>query len=146
MNLSQSDCEAKSESLSLSQYSNYTDPESEEQEQLSGYSLIDMNLMSDAMVSVQKCKKGKLLLREDYKERYGLKSSLYVECSNCKKRTFLLTSKNITDKGKSYDINRRAVFASLELGIGFNCLETFCAQLDLKCLGNKSITNSWTLF
>ena len=26
-----------------------------------------MNLMSDAMVSVHKCKKGKLLLREDYK-------------------------------------------------------------------------------
>ena len=74
-----------------------------------------MNLMSDAMVSVRKCEKGKLLLREDYKERYGLKSSLYVECSNCKKRTFLSTSKNITDKGKSYDINRRAVFASFKL-------------------------------
>ena len=92
------------------------------------------------MVNVRKCKKGKLLLREDYEERYGLKSSLYVECSNCKlkKRTFLPTSKNITDKGKSYDINRRAVFTSLELGIGFNGLETFCAHLDLKCLGDKS--------
>ena len=56
---------------SLSQYSNYTDPESEEQEQLSGYRLIDMNLMSDAIVNVHKCKKGKLLLREDYKDRYG---------------------------------------------------------------------------
>ena len=110
LNLSQSDCETKSESLSLSQYSNYTGPESEEQEQLSGYRLIDMNLMSDAMVSVHKSKKGKLLLREDYKERYGLKSSLCVECSICKNRTFLPTSKNITDKGKSYDINRRAVF------------------------------------
>ena len=61
-----------------------------------------------------------------------------AECSNCKKRTFLPTSKNITDKGKSYDINRRAVFASLELGIGFNGSETFCAHLDLKCLGDKS--------
>ena len=97
-----------------------------------------MNLMSDALVNVHKCKKGKLLLREDYKERYGLNSSLYVECSNCKKREFLLTSKNITDKGKSYDINWIAVFASLELGIGFNGLETFCAHLDLKCLGDKS--------
>ena len=77
-------------------------------------------------------------MREDYKERYGLKSSLYVECSNCKKRIFLPTSKNITDKGNSYDINRRTVFASLELGIGFNGLETFCAHLDLKCLGDKS--------
>ena len=76
------------------------------------------------MVNVNTCKKGKLLLREDYKERYGLKSSLYVESSNCKKRTFLPTSKNITDKGKSYYINWRAVFASLELGIGFNGLET----------------------
>ena len=90
------------------------------------------------MVSVHKCKKGKLLLREHCKERYSLKSSLYVECCDCKKRTFLPTSKNITDKGKSYDINRRAVFASLELGIGFNGLETFCTQLDLKCLGDKS--------
>ena len=83
-------------------------------------------------------KKGKLLLREDYKERYGLKSSLYVECSSCKNRTFLPTSKNITDEGKSYDINWRAVFAALELGIGFNSLETSCTRLDLKCLGNKS--------
>ena len=138
LNLSQSDCKTKSQSGSLSQYSNYTGPESEEQEQLCGYRLIDMNLMSDAMVNVHKRKKGKLLLREYYKERYRLKSSLCVECSSCKKRAFLPTSKNITDKGKSYDINRRAVFASLELSIGFNGLETFCAHLDLKCLGDIS--------
>ena len=73
-----------------------TGPESDKQEQLSGYRLIDMNLMSDAMVSVHKCKKGNLLLREYCKERYGLKSSLYVECSKSKKRTFLLTNNNIT--------------------------------------------------
>ena len=76
--------------LNLSQSN--THPESEEQEQLSGYRLIDMNLMNDATVNVHKCKKGKLLLREDYKERHDLKSSLYVECSNCKQRTFLPTS------------------------------------------------------
>ena len=34
-------------------------------------------------------------------------------------------------------LNLRAVFALLELGIGFISLETFCAQLDLKCLGDK---------
>ena len=88
LNLSQSNCETKSKSGSLSQYSNYTGPESEEQEQLSGYRLIDMNLMSDGMVNVQKCKKGKLLPKEDYKERYGLKSFLYVESSNCKREHF----------------------------------------------------------
>ena len=58
--------------------------------------------------------------------------------SSCNKRTFFPTSKNITDKGKSYDINRRAVVASVEPGIGFNGLGTFCAHLDLKCLGDKS--------
>ena len=101
-----------------------------------------MKLFSDAMVDVHKCKKGKLLLREDYKERYGLKSSLHVECSNCKRRTFLLKSK-IANQGKSYDKNRRAVFASLELGIGFAGLGTVCAQLDLKYLQEiNPITNS----
>ena len=73
LNLSQSDCETKSDSGSLTQYSNCTGPESEEQEQVSGYRLIYMNLMSDAMVDVHECKKGKLLLREDYKERLTLK-------------------------------------------------------------------------
>ena len=53
-----------------------------------------------------------------------MKSSLYLECSNCKTRTYFDTSASVND-GKSNDVNKRAAFFALESGIGYNGLEKF---------------------
>ena len=71
-------------------------------------------------------------------ERYGLMSSLCLECSHCHLRTFLPTSNNLAQPGKSYEINRRAVFCALELEIGFSGLETLCANLNHPCMAKTS--------
>eukprot|EP00112_Aurelia_sp_Birch-Aquarium-sp1_P017107 Seg3945.4 transcript_id=Seg3945.4/GoldUCD/mRNA.D3Y31 product="hypothetical protein" protein_id=Seg3945.4/GoldUCD/D3Y31 len=55
-----------------------------------GYRLIHIESLSNAIRDVYKCKKGHLTLRENYAKRFGLMSSLYIECSNCQKRHFCL--------------------------------------------------------
>ena len=111
----------------------------EESADQTGYRLIHIESLSNAIRNVHKCKRGHLTLREDYAKRFGLMSSLYIECSRCHKKTFLPTSNNIcTGRGKSYDVNRRAVHCALQLGIGFAGLETFCSTLNLPCLAETS--------
>ena len=67
---------------------------------------------------------GKLYLREDYQERFGLKSSLCLERSNCKRRSFIPTS-GIVNNGRSFDVSRRAVYLALDSGIGFGTISEY---------------------
>ena len=80
---------------------------------------------------------GKLYLREDYQEKFGLKSSLYLECSNCKRRSFIPTS-GIVNNGRSFDVNRRAVYSALDSGIGFSGLEKFTTIFNAEGLAKSS--------
>ena len=113
--------------------------EQQESADQTGYRLIHIESLSNAIRDVHKCKKGHLILKEEYAKRFGLMSSLYMECSRCHKKTFLPTSNNIcTGRGKSYDVNKRAVHCALQLGIGFAGLETFCSTLNLPCLAETS--------
>ena len=106
---------------------------------LTGYRLIDMEQLQDALNSAHKCKGGRLMLSEDYDKRCGLQSSLHFKCSNCKKKTTFSTSKSVaTKRGRSFDVNRRAVLSALHQGVGFTGLESFCAMLNLPCLDKKS--------
>ena len=106
---------------------------------ITSYRLINIDLLSKAMGDVHKCKAGHLTLKEDEAARYGLMSLLYVECSTCGKRTLLPTSSNICNgRGKSFDVNRRAVYCVLQLGIGFSGLETFCSSFNMPCLAETS--------
>ena len=106
---------------------------------LTGYRLIDMEQLQDALNSAHKCKGGRLMLSEDYDKRCGLKSSLHLKCSSCQKKTSFSTSKNVaTKRGRSFDANRRAVLSALHQGVGFRGLESFCALLNLPCLDKKS--------
>lgn len=77
---------------------------------------------------------GKLTLNEDYNERWGLRSSLFAECSKCKRRTFFRTSygdKTKNDTHQANDINRRMAFATCETGLSKAGLETICEILNM---------------
>ena len=79
---------------------------------------------------------GKLRIVENLNQRYGLSSSLYVCCSNCKLRTYFNTSKhdlNQTNWNSKHgvDVNRRSTFAACAVGIGRETLHTICDILNM---------------
>lgn len=49
-----------------------------------------------------------------------------------------MTSGNITKRGKSYDVNRRAVYHSIESGTGYEGLASFCEVMNMPCLSTRA--------
>ena len=60
-----------------------------------------------------------IILQENESGRAGLKSDLTITCSACDESISFQTSANITKRGKSFDVNKRAVYHSLESGTGY---------------------------
>ena len=77
---------------------------------------------------------GNLLLKENASSRAGLMSALSLECSSCEQATSLQTSATITQRGRSFDVNRRAVYHSLETGSGYEGLASFCSIMNMPCI------------
>ena len=75
-----------------------------------------------------------LTLEEDYSSRAGLMSCLSIHCSDCNESSPLETSVKITKRGKSFDVNRRAVYHSMETGTGYEGLDSLCAIMNMPCL------------
>ena len=74
---------------------------------------------------------GEILLREDPAASAGLCSTLYLCCSLCKHGTPFQTSSTCTEKGKSYDINKRMSCACISTGMGQDGLADLCAFLNM---------------
>ena len=62
---------------------------------------------------------GNLTIEENSSSCAELTSDLSIHCSACDQSTPWQTSPNITKKGKSFDVNRRAVYHAIESGTGF---------------------------
>ena len=77
---------------------------------------------------------GTLILQDDKTRRAGLMSELSLECNTCHESTPLSTSKSVTQRGTSYDINRRAVYHAIETGSGYEGLAAFCSIMNMPCL------------
>ncbi len=54
--------------------------------------------------------------------RAGLMSEFSVQCSECHSSTKMSTSIITSDKGRSFDVNRRVVYHALEAGGGYDSL------------------------
>ena len=61
-------------------------------------------------------------------------SELSLECNTCHESSPLSTSKSVTQRGTSYDINRRAVYHAIETGSGYEGLAAFCSIMNMPCL------------
>ena len=61
-------------------------------------------------------------------------SELSLECNTCHESSPLSTSKSVTQRGTSYDINRRAVYRAIETGSGYEGLAAFCSIMNMPCL------------
>lgn len=75
-----------------------------------------------------------LTVEENSAARAGLMSDLSLYCDGCDQSTSMQTSINITQRGKSYDVNRRAVYHALESGSGYEGLASFCGVMNMPCL------------
>ena len=60
------------------------------------------------------------------------------KCNICHESTSCGTSLSVSERGKSYDVNRRAVYHSLEAGSGYEGLITFCSIINMPCLSLPS--------
>ena len=83
------------------------------------------------------CILGHLNLKENSSMRSGLMSDLSVECSSCSEATSLKTS-SVTNQGQSFDVNRRAVYHSLETGGGYEGLVSFCSIMNMPCISSAA--------
>lgn len=79
-----------------------------------------------------------IILQENASGRAGLKSDLSLICTACDESTSLQTSANITKRGKSFDVNKRAVYHSLESGTGYEGLASFCGIMNMPCMSSCS--------
>ena len=76
---------------------------------------------------LHQCKRGKLTFIEDQARWYGNNSLLYVECSKCKKKVYLSTSGNHSERwnaSHAVDVNRRMVCSACEIGVGREAIAT----------------------
>ena len=64
-------------------------------------------------------------------KRTGLKSVLTLECSACDHSNSFATSTNAINQGKSQDVNRRAVYYSIESGSGYEGLASLCSVFNM---------------
>lgn len=81
---------------------------------------------------------GNLTIEENTGRRAGLMSDLSICCDGCDEDTTLHTSVNISKRGKSFDVNRRAVYHSIETGCGYEGLASFCSIMNMPCLSKRA--------
>ena len=58
--------------------------------------------------------------------------------SSCEESSSLPTSSGVTQRGKSYDINRRVVYRAIESGSGYEGLATFFGIMNMPCLSKPA--------
>lgn len=79
-----------------------------------------------------------LTLEENACSRAGLMSSLSFHCSDCSESTPLETSAKVINRGKSFDVNQRAVYHSIGTGSGYERLSSFCGIMTMPCMSKAA--------
>lgn len=99
-----------------------------------GYRFFHLSNVHQAFQESHKCKNAQILFIEDHAKRYGQSALFCLQCSKCKKKTYLPTSRSTGNSGDAIhttDINRRLVYAASETGIGREGMATICSILNM---------------
>ena len=80
-----------------------------------------------------KCKnpRSSLQLWQQDSKRAGLSESLFLKCSICEEKTFVKTSKCVSEENRHAEINMKVVQAGLLTGNGLSSLQRICTTLNL---------------
>ena len=65
-------------------------------------------------------------------------ADLRAKCSSCEEEVTLETSYDISTNGKCADVNRRAVYHSVESGGGYEGLASFCGIMNMPCMSKTA--------
>lgn len=84
------------------------------------------------------CLSGDFHLEENMSSRAGLMSEFSLVCSACDHTTSIKSSSCVTQRGRSFDVNRRAVYHSLETGGGYEGLSSFCTVMNMPCISKTA--------
>ncbi|EDO36644.1 predicted protein [Nematostella vectensis] len=132
------DGEFSSDDQSLSEFDSDHEEESGDDAEACEYRAVDLGCLSSYLSDVHRCEEGNLEIKETTSARAGLKSSFEVKCSSCHETETLTTSSQIHRRGKSFDVNRRVVYHSLESGNGYEGLASFCRVMNMPCISKAA--------
>jgi hypothetical protein len=111
-------------------YEEYNDCDLPEDQQKSGYVLMNIQSLKDFFAAATVCKhcKKSVELPENFEKRSGLSCELSLTC-NCAKASVFKTSPKL-QSGFS-EVNLRFVYALRSIGVGQQSAKLFCAIMDL---------------
>ena len=104
-----------------------------------GYRLISLASLQTYLVAIlgivcRLCHSDNLILCENEEKRHGLMSVLRLKCLDCKRYGKKLETSHLRPEqklgGRSYDVNRRAAFATMVIG-ETRSMEQFCAVMGM---------------
>ena len=107
-----------------------TDTPKQTDSKITGYRIIDVELLSDVieMLCCPACKMSNLRLHESFSKKKGLASFLTLKCESCDFENEFSSSRQA---GKGYDINRRLIYSMRSLGQGYCGIKKFTAHMNL---------------
>lgn len=108
----------------------------EDDNNATGYRLIDLDILSQIVVQYMRCPEchSELHLFEQVSKRWGFASILQLKCDNCPFTDCFSTSSELKVAGKGrnpFEVNRRTAMAFREIGNGHGDMTRFCAVMNM---------------
>lgn len=96
-----------------------------------GYVIVDLNILSQVLGDFLCCNLcgGQVNVEEDTSARNGLAAKIIINCTNCKSRKSIFTSKQC--KNNLHEVNIRLFYAMRAIGKGLSAAQIFCALMNL---------------
>ena len=106
---------------------------SQEKDWTDGYRLVYIKNIARAIEEFHRgvCQQADVILSDDISKRAGLNSHLQFHCLSCNTKVSMSTGKDVKRKKASFDVNRRAVFAAGEIGIGRESVSALCDIINM---------------
>ena len=106
----------------------------EELKNLNGFRLMDIAILAAVIESLRcsLCKQGHIVFEEDEKSKMGLASLFILKCTTRKcsfYKSFYTSDK--TNNSKAFEVNRRAVLATRNIGVGHQGLVKFACVMNM---------------
>ena len=99
-----------------------------------GFRFIDISVLASVFETLRcpLCKQGRAVLEEDDKAKMGLASLLILKCSSskCKFENPFYTSNKVVNS-QAFEVNRRVVLATRNIGVGHQGLVKFCSVMNM---------------
>ena len=121
----------RNETVSQKKVKNIVSNTPKSTEPVTGYRLVNLEILNTVFATLRypDCHEQKLELKDNIARKKGLASLLYIICSKCEYKNEFYTSTQQSDK--SFDVNKRIVYAMRSCGQGYSGISTFSTLMDM---------------